>query len=74
MAADGPFIHLVRHGKTWCGVLSCELDAKDRWVEALSLEQGAATCPGCKQKLEVYKLQQRGIDPRVIKKMMKGEG
>lgn len=49
-------IHIVKGGKTLCGILTCELKAKDRWVERDGSEAGLCSCEGCEEAFEIRKL------------------
>ncbi len=49
-------IHLVKNGKTLCGVPTRELKAVERWVERDGFETGACSCDACDKELEIRKL------------------
>lgn len=40
-------IHLVRGGRTLCGVVTAEMSHKHRWVELTGFDVHAASCKGC---------------------------
>lgn len=53
-------IHIVKGGKTLCGILTCEMKATDRWVERDGLETGLCSCDGCDEAMEIRKLRLAG--------------
>lgn len=53
-------IHVVKDGKTMCGMLSSELKSTERWVGRDEVGHGSATCPGCKAKMGIRKLRLAG--------------
>lgn len=54
-------IHLVRGGRTLCGILTSEMSSKQRWVELKGFDAHAANCKGCHAEKEYRELRARGI-------------
>lgn len=53
-------IHLVKNGRTLCGIETRELKPSERWVERDGLETGLCSCDGCDEAFEIRKLQLAG--------------
>lgn len=53
-------IHLVKNGRTLCGIETCELKKNERWVERDGLETGLCSCDACDHAMEIRKLRLAG--------------
>lgn len=54
-------IHLVRGGKTLCGILTSEMSRKQRWVELKGFDSHAGNCKDCLAEKEARELRARGV-------------
>lgn len=54
-------IHLVKGGRTLCGISTSDMDKKHRWVEFQGFDAHEANCKGCLHERENRQLRARGI-------------
>jgi hypothetical protein len=54
-------IHLVRSGKTLCGILTAEMSRKHHWVELRGFDAFEGNCEACLTERQNRDLRARGL-------------
>ena len=54
-------VHLVRGGRTLCGVVTCEMSPKHRWGALVGQDVHEASCKDCLTQKQNRDLRARGL-------------